>query len=525
MAQSRPGLSLLAWAYISLLLAGLCYYSLGQYNHNDHMYAVAPVIAQHLRAYSDFAFVQTPLSLLLFAQIYKFVGGPHFYLALRTLSLALQVSIVASGILFCYRHAQRKLFACVVFVSLYVWFRPDDTIGAEIGNYTLSLALTALALVFVDVFRGRAFTPFLVGLAAGLAFCAKLSYVYVLGAFALMFLVWERSPKNLFVRGALYGLGVLLGIAPILYYLLSTSDLFLFENVHFHYLSNIYRGLAPFPGLSNLGIFSASSAIVPLAKLFGVCALAYFLARLLARIWPPLRLLALPLTTFEKELLCVAAAAAIGVVTPVIVFAQYLPSPAFPLFLFFALYLDRLLTSGRFSPQWRAHLSTAALAVAMSLAAFRVYALTNETIIRQRDGVYGITAVAQMRATIAGVLAQTDRVHPNCHGNLVTAFGVPAIGAGATFAPIDSTGSFAMRLDDIFVQKAPAYRWMTDSLRHMNSRSLILSGFYADTASEPKSPFEKVMDDYASGHGFRKVALGTFIYRPIYLYIPAGCGS
>jgi hypothetical protein len=525
MVQSRPGLNLLAWAYMSLLLSGLCYYSLGQYNHNDHMYAVAPVIAQHLRAYSDFAFVQTPLSLLLFAQIYKSVGGPDFYFALRTLSLALQLSIVAMGILFCYRHAQRKLFACVLFVSLYVWFRPDDMIGAEISNYTLSLALTALALLFVDVFRGRSFTPFLAGVAAGLALCAKLSYVYIVGAFALMFIFWEKSPKNLFFRAALYGVGVLVGIAPILYYLVSDSDLFLFENIHFHYLSNIYRGIAPFPGLSNLGIFSASSAVIPLAKLFGACALAYILARLLARIWPPLRVLALPLTTFEKELLCVAAAAAIGVVTPVIVFAQYLPSPAFPLFAFFALYLDRLLTSGRFSPQWCARVSTAALAILMSVAALRVYALTSETLIRQRDGVYGVTAVAHARAVIAGVISQIDRVHPNCHGDLVTAFGVPAIGSGATFAPIDSTGSFAMRLDDIFVQKAPAYRWMTDSVRYMNSRSLILSGFYADTASEPKSPFEKVMDDYASGHGFRKVALGTFIYRPIFLYIPAGCGS
>ncbi len=33
----------LAWAVMALFLANLGYFSLGHYDHNDHMYAVAPV--------------------------------------------------------------------------------------------------------------------------------------------------------------------------------------------------------------------------------------------------------------------------------------------------------------------------------------------------------------------------------------------------------------------------------------------------------------------------------------------------
>ncbi len=523
MAESRLGPYLLAWAFILFLFAALSYYSLGYYDHNDHMYAVAPVIAQHLHAYSDFAFVQTPLSLLIFTQIYQLVGGHDFYLSLRLFSLALQLSTIGLGIALCFRRAERKLFAVLLFASLYVSYRPADIIGAEIGNYTLSLVLTALALVVLDTFRGRNWTPFAVGLFAGLSLSAKLSYIYVVAAFALVYLLWEGAPKSLFLRAAAYGLGVLIGVTPILYYLFSRFDIFLFENVHFHYLSNIYRGLAPFPGLSNLGIFSASSAIVPLAKLFGGCAVAYLLARLAARLWPASRIVAMPLTVFEKEILSIAAATVIGAVTPVIVFAQYLAGPAFAFCLFLALYLDRLLASGRFGIAWRARLAAGIPAVAMALAVSRVYALTIETIHYQRDGEYGITAVAHMRDELSDILRRIDRAHPHCHGDLVTAFGVPAIGTGAQFAPIASTGSFAMRLDDIFVQKAPAYRWMSDPMRYLTSRSLILSGFYIDATVEPKSPFEKVMDDYAATHGFQTMALGSFIYRHIFLYVPAAC--
>jgi len=523
MAKSQLGPRLLAWTFILSVLAALSYYSLGNYDHNDHMYAVAPVIAQHLRAYTDFGFVQTPLSLLIFAELYRIVDPTNFYLSLRLFSLALQLAIIGLGIRFCFRQAQRRVLASLLFTSLYVSFEPADMIGAEIGNYTLALCLTALALTILDAFRGRSFTPLAVGVLAGLSFSAKLSYIYVVAAFALIYMFRERTPRHWFTRTAAYGLGVLIGVSPILYYLFTGFDRFLFENVYFHYLSNLYRGDAPFPGLANLAIFSAGSAVVPLAELFGVCLLVYLLARLAAWAWPATLRIAMPLTDLEVDILCVAAATIVGAVTPVIVFAQYLAGPAFSLFLFFTLYFDRLLASGRWSPAWRARSGVGLVAMAMALAAWRVYGLSLETAKLQHDGVYGITAVARTREAIAGVIARIDRAHPNCHGNLVTAFGVPAIGAGIDFVPISSTGSFAMRLDDIFVRRAPAYRWMTDPSRYLTNRTLILSGLYSDKLIEPKSPFENVMDDYAASHDFQTIALGRFIYRPIYLYVPPAC--
>ena len=523
MVKEPPGRALLAWTFIASLAAVLCYFSLGHYEHNDHMYAVAPILAQHLRVYTDFAFVQTPLSVLIFAQIDKLVGDAALFTTLRVFSLLLQLAIIGLGIGFCYRHATRRLFASVLFVSLFFSYRQADIIGAEIGNYTLALVLTALALTILDVWRGRSWTPLAVGLFAGLALSAKLSSIYVIAAFAGLYLIRERAPASPFRRMAGYGLGVLAGISPILYYLSRNPSIFLFENVHFHYLSNIYRGNAPFPALSNLAFFSVSSAIVPLALLFGGCLAAWGVGKAIGRLWPAARTLMRPLTRVEMDILFIAVAAVVGAITPGTIFQQYFAAPAFAIFLLASLYIERLTHVDRFAARFLNMAGRAALVLAMGLSVVRAYALAHETVLRQREGIYAISAVARMRHELSQIIAAIDTAHPGCHGDLVTAFGVPAMGTGAMLARIDSAGPFAMRLDAIFARKAPQYRWMSDPLRALTPRSLILSGFYVDSLTEPNSPFEPVIDGYASSHNFDPIALGNFIYRPIVLYIPRAC--
>ena len=500
--------SILSWVFLGVLTAAIAYYSLSQYDHNDHMYAVAPVLMQHARLYADFGFVQTPLSALLFAGVFKLTGPMPFYAVLRIISLLLNLGIVGLGLSLCRRHAVHRTFAGFIFAGLYLWFAQTVMIGVEIGNYTLALILAVLALLCLDLFRGKSWGSFAVGLCAGLSLSAKMSSIFLLIAFALLCL----APKPRGVRKtALFGLGALTGALPILYYLIAEPEKFLFENIHFHYLSNIYRGLALVGAGSGLGFFSIGSGAFAISLLL-IAALAGWAGwKLVQRLWPDARTLIF--TGFDKAVLVFAAAAIVGAVTPGVIFQQYYAAPAFAIFLFLALFLDRRAQAVRI----------AAIAILVVLGAWRIVVSVQQASERQAQGLYAITAVPRTRDRLAQTVAAIDRAHPACHGDLVTAFGVPAIGAGVRLSPIASAGSFAMRLDYIFAADAPAWRWLSDATLYLTPRSLIMSGFYNDPSYEPRSDFEGVMNSYAAEHHFARLPLGRYMDRDIFLYTPAGC--
>jgi hypothetical protein len=516
--KNHSVLSILLWGFLAALAVALCYFSLGHYDHNDHMYAVAPVLAQSLRPYSDFAFVQTPLSLLTYAGIYKLTGAVPFYAALRMFSLALNLAIVGIGIFLARRHAVGKNFATLVFAGLYLWFHQSELIGAEIGNYSLALVLMALALTAHDRWRGLLWGALVVGILTGLSLSAKMSSIFIVAAFGLLFLQSAGSWRERLKRTGLYGVGAVLGCLPIIYYLLADPSWFLFDNIHFHYLSNIYRGLAPIGAGAGLAAFSIGSGAFAIGLLLTVSVILWLAFRITLRLWPAGRQI-LTVTQFEKETLIFAAAAIIGAVTPGVIFQQYMAAPAFALFLFLALFLDRL--SGNLAPEKSLRLRTVAVVTLLLLGTWRIYDLVSQTAQRQADGAYGITAVASTRAEMASDIAAMP---PGCHGDLVTALAVPAIGAGANLAPIDSTGAFAMRLDYIFADNAPGYRRISDVGRWLTPHSLILTGLYDDASYEPRSDFQNVMVAYATQHHFIRIALKPYMYRTIVLYVPAACG-
>jgi hypothetical protein len=516
--KNHPALSVLLWTFLTALAAAVCYYSLGHYDHNDHMYAVAPVLAQNLRPYSDFAFVQTPLSLLTYAWIFKLTGAVPFYAALRIFSLLLNLAIVGIGIFLARRHAVQKNFATLVFAGLYLWFHQSELIGAEIGNYTLALVLMALALTAYDCWRGLSWSAAVVGLLTGLSLSAKMSSIFIVAAFGLLYLLAAGSWRERLERSALYGAGAVLGCLPIFYYLLADPGWFLFDNIHFHYLSNIYRGLAPIGAGAGLAAFSIGSGAFAIGLLLTVSVALWLAFRITLKLWPAGRQI-LNLTPFEKDTLVFAAAAIIGAVTPGVIFQQYMAAPAFAIFLFLALFLDRL--SGRLPLEKARRLYTIAVAIIALLGAWRMYDLVSQTAQRQADGAYGIAAVAKTRAELAGDIAA---MNPGCHGDLVTALAVPGIGAGANLAPVDSTGAFAMRLDYIFVDNAPGFRRISDVGRWLTPRSLILTGLYDDASYEPRSDFQAMMETYAARHHFIRIPLKPYMYRTIILYAPAACG-
>jgi hypothetical protein len=503
--------SIPAMIFLGGFAVAYAYAALGAFNHNDNLAAVAPAVMRHAAPYSGFAFDQTPLSLLLFHQLEWLIGDRHLYTALRVLSLGLNLASVLVGVMICRHAAANKWFAAIIFAGLCLWFEPLEETGGEIGNYTLSLLFFSAALFIYFAAESKNKTGFFVGLLVGLAISTKANYAYPALAF---YLIYGSSSRD---RQAIwrYSIGLICGIAPCLYYAAVNFDNFVFFNIYAHYLQNIYRDGA-FPAAhSGLFLFAIKSAALPVILLAAATAVATM--TWLRVVAPPWRI------RLETELLCLGVAALFGAVTPGIVFNKYLALPGFVLFLLVAVLSDRLLFRSRLAAAQRRQFAAMIVTVVVVLGVYRSIDLVTEAAKRSQDGVYGITAVARFRDTLDEAIAAIDAKHPGCHGALVTAAGAPAVGASATISPVSAAGPFIMRLDAVFAQLAPDYRRFSDVGRYLAPNSLILTGFYGDATYEPVSPFEKTMVDYAAGNGLVPIDLGSFMDRPMVLYVPAAC--
>jgi hypothetical protein len=525
MGVKRLAAPLFTIVFVGVFGAAYIFDALGNYSHDDHMNAVAPVVMQHYAPYSIMGFDKPPLSLLLFYQVDRLVGDTNLYTVLRILSLVFNLAILSVGIILCRRDARRKSLVTVVFAGLYLWYRPTEAIGEEVGDYTLSLFCFALALLFRRAWGDRSIGAVMVGLFAGLAISGRISYIYLAIAFAIIYAV---SGKKLARNLASYFIGGLIGTIPIFLYLITDFDSFIFLNIRSHYLQNVYREVDSVNSEPQLLLFSfKSSASWPLAVLTALCGVVPYLVYRAVHSWQWLRDLvsSQPLTRYETELLGLYLAALFGTVTPGIILYKYWAAPGFILFLLVCRLVERVLALPSLDEIRQRQVCVATVSIIIVVGVWRTSGLITRATQRIKDEVYGVTAVARMRETLAETIAAIDRARPGCHGEMVTAVGTPAIGAGVAMSAISGSGPFMMRLDSVFIRMAPDYRLYSDLTRYLSPNTLILSGFYDDASYEPQSPFVKIIDDYAAVNRFKAIELGKFMYKPLILYIPAACWS
>ena len=524
MGVKRLAARLFTIIFVAAFGAAYIFDALGNYSHDDHMNAVAPAVMQYYAPYSIMGFDKPPLSLLLFYQTDHLVGDINLYTILRVLSLVLNLAILGGGIILCRRNARYKSVVTVVFVGLYLWYRPTEAIGEEVGDYTLSLFCFVLALLFYRAW-GRNIGAVMVGLFAGLAISSRISYIYLAIAFAIIYVLSDTRPiRNL----ASYFIGGLIGTIPIFVYLIADFDSFIFLNIHSHYLQNVYREVDSVNSEPQLLLFSLKSSVSwPLVVLTALSIVVPYLVYRAVRSWPWLRDLVSgqPLTRYETELLGLYLAALFGTVTPGVILYKYWAPPAFILFLLVCRLVERVLALPSLDETRQRQICVATVSIIVAVGIWQSSDLIARAMQRIKDGVYGITAVARMRETLAETIAAIDRARPGCHGEMVTAVGTPAIGAGVAMSAISGSGPFMMRLDSVFIRMAPNYRRYSDLTRYLSPHTLILSGFYDDATYEPQSPFTKIMDDYAAANGFKPIELGKFMYKPLILYVPAACWS
>lgn len=476
----------------------------GTYNHDDHMYVPAATLFPHLALYREIPFVQTPLSIFVYASLNALVGPAFLYFAARLASIFLMLGTTVIGARTAYRLLPRRYVpwtvATLLLLNAHIFSNMSET-----ANYALSLFFFSLAsYLYVSRPRGTVWS-LSIGLLMGLAASAKISFGAPAGAFALIFLI-DRKWRPFTVH---YLIACLAGSSPCIYYLLVDRWTFLFLNVDFHLLTNQFRGL---------GINDSATSVLKGAGQFltffipslGLIGIGFFLARKDRKTfrWP-----ALPLSTCGKlnaaRAGIVFAATLIAAIMPMTYFSQYWSSPALVLIV---LSIATFATIADSSIAFRNTMMVGALILIGMSSARDIRALA-------RDGMDNYAPVLVMRAhnNISELIGNALDKHPGCVTDILSASAIPALGSGVNLSPGSAAGEFLFRIDDILRDRQPEFRRYSDVTRYLGPKTALLTGYYGNRE------FEHQMTAYAVSHGF--VRAGTFKYpkAPLSLYLPAGC--
>ena len=481
-----------ALAVISLILFIVS--NLAPLNQNDFMYALAPAVwAQHGALYTDVPFVQVPLSIMLNWLLVAVTGNVNFFLLGRLATMVLVLLAVLLPVVG--RRKTRDIDLCALYVALCLTNPFVLTNSEEIGNYSLSLLCLSAAVAFAEAPGSARWRGFAVCAAAGLATSAKLYFALMCPALLLYFLLKERALRDPVVIAAC-GLGFLVGFTPILYFFARDYQSFLRWNVQIHTL--ILPLKMPDAAVGRARIVQAT-LVFALQMLIPIG----FVAAGAVRQWDR----GAADRRAEAGRLLLLAAAYIMAVSPIFVYPQYLGPLAFLLLLF--------------SVPWDLSVQrTRALYVILGGAMFCMQCII---IAPQVYGALrpGGSAVAQVLALQrnARQIVMNGYTCPRRFYSLAPLF---LLENGVHYPPELVAGPFLMflrgqRFGDgrpVLDLDARLKKWDPD---------IVLWGYYLDNPDPNAEAADRAIRDYAVGHAFVVVPLGTIKGHAIKLAYRAGC--
>ncbi len=469
--------------------------SLAPLNHNDFMYALAPAVwAQHGALYTDVPFVQAPLSILLNSALVAITGDVNIALLGRIVSMLLVLLAVLLPVLGRATRADPVVWVLYVALCLTNLFIVFD--GSEIGNYAIALLALSAAVTAIQAPGSPLWRGFAVCACAGLATSAKLYFIFLCPALFIYFLLHERAARDPFVIVAC-GFGFLAGFSPILFFLVRDSQNFLRWNVQIHQLILPTRVPDVATGLQRIGKFIATFVVL-MAIPIGFVLVAG------AQAW---RRAGLERGRACGRLLLLVSAGAMAI-SPIYVFEQYLGPLALLLLLFSA-------------PWNSADARVRRLYLILGGLTLGLQCVVLAQVSARNVGPDGNLAVAQLR-TLQAKARQIVGKDYACDRRLYTASPLFLLENGVKYPPEMAAGPFLMflrgeavaRKGDQFDLEAHIRTWNPD---------IAIWGYYLDSTDPAEAEVDRIIRDYAIGHGFAVTAIGQMSGHRIELGTRPGC--
>ena len=232
-------------------------------DNNDFMYSAAPIVwSQNGALYRDVPFVQAPLTIFLNLGIMKLVSIENVFLVSRLLSMVLVLAAVLLTAFALRRTKEPEFILLYILLCLSNPYILSNS--AEMGSYSQPLFLISVALAVPALGLGPWLGGLLAGVAVGLSVSAKLNFLFILPAFLLLLLF--ETPERRWRMAAWLGIGVFIGMLPLVYYAASDFGSLFQRLVRFHYLTLEARGLEPAKSASQILTYLsdfASLMVVP----------------------------------------------------------------------------------------------------------------------------------------------------------------------------------------------------------------------------------------------------------------------
>jgi hypothetical protein len=491
--SKRRLIVLSAMAALSLVVFVLS--NLASFNHNDFMYAVAPAVwAQNGALYTDVPFVQAPLSIMLNALLVAVTGDVNIFLPARVVSMVLVLAAVLLPVLNRTKFSDPQVWLLYVALALTNFFVTSNS--REIGNYALSLLCLSAAVTIVNapgstIWRGFAASAF-----AGLAISAKLYFIVMAPALFLYFLINDRSARDPRVVAAC-GFGFLLGLAPILFFLIRDPHGFLLWNIHIHQKILPLRVADAFAG-----ILKIANSLMIFAVLMAV-PLGFFIMAA-HKAWRA------GSTGFRVTLaqLLLLASAALMAISPIFVFEQYFGPLALLLLLF--------------SAPWHStgdKLRTLFFVFAGAMVCMQCIILAQlfgpDTV---RNGGLAVAQVRDVQNNARRIVANDYR----CEHKLYTAAPLFLLENGVKYPPEMAAGPFLMFLRGAaLAQKGEAFD-LDAQIKKWNP-DIVIWGYHLDSHDPAEDEVDRLIRDYAVARAFVVTPIGQAGGHAIELGYRPGC--
>ena len=228
------------FACLAALCVAMVFHSLTQYiNQDEEVFITAAYLAQHLRLYADFIYLQSPIYPLVLSKLLMLFSSVSPFLIARLLSAVLAVGSVVVFFGLAARLLKSVQFAFIlasVFASAPLMLLAYGSARNDIMPIFFGLCGVWFAICGLDAERkqsGSYLALFLAGFCMALAVGAKVTAAFIpLSAMLYIFLRAKHRLLPLILGGAI-------GSMPIVYYAATAFDKFLYCNATFHL--TIYR--------------------------------------------------------------------------------------------------------------------------------------------------------------------------------------------------------------------------------------------------------------------------------------------